>query len=347
MRSLIVISSIGLSLTAAHARPPDIPTPSTEWRQRAASYLDKRVTRWLDHQPRGGNNVRCALTCHTGQPYLMVRARLGGRESAVARRLRKAVEERVRVASKWKDVTPMYGRRGTLRARQSLGSEAVLNATSLAILDVQRGGSIRAVTRKALDHLWSMQRKDGAWDWLDFRLEPWESGNAVYGAALAAAAIGALPTTAVPAERVARLRAFLREQYPSARLHGKAVMLWASGSLDGVLNATMRRDATSALERAQRPDGGWALPILLGRSRPRGSDGYATGLATVALCRGGGRDSRDPVVARGLKWLATNQRADGSWRGRTVNRPRPRAGRMMADAATNWAALALDGCAPK
>lgn len=45
--------------------------------------------------------------------------------------------------------------------------------------------------RKALDELWKEQRADGAWECLDFGLEPYESSDSVhYGAAVAAMAAG-------------------------------------------------------------------------------------------------------------------------------------------------------------
>ena len=62
-----------------------------------------------------------------------------------------------------------------------------------------------------------------------------------------------------------------------------------------------------ALLAAQRSDGGWAqLPRL-------GSDAYATGQALVALQRAGGLDASHPSVRRGLAYLLSQQREDGSW----------------------------------
>ena len=40
---------------------------------------------------------------------------------------------------------------------------------------------------KALARLWEVQRADGAWDWLDFGLEPYETSDAVFHGATVAA----------------------------------------------------------------------------------------------------------------------------------------------------------------
>jgi squalene-hopene/tetraprenyl-beta-curcumene cyclase len=99
----------------------------------------------------------------------------------------------------------------------------------------------------------------------------------------------------------------------------------------------------------RRDDGGWALADLGrfervdGTPQARDSDGYATGLVLHALLRAGSPATR-PEVARGLGWLRSHQRGDGSWPGRSVNKerdPESFVGKLMSDAATAIAALAL------
>ncbi len=76
------------------------------------------------------------------------------------------------------------------------GTEEVLNALILAQHDASEGKPRASeVTRKAFRELWETQRPDGAWDWMDFAQEPDESAAArYYGAALAAVAVGTVPT---------------------------------------------------------------------------------------------------------------------------------------------------------
>jgi len=52
----------------------------------------------------------------------------------------------------------------------------------------------------------------------------------------------------------------------------------------------------------------------------------------------------DPKVAKGLNWLRENQSPTGEWRGNSVNKKRDPAthvGRLMMDAGTAYAVLAL------
>ena len=73
-----------------------------------------------------------------------------------------------------------------------------------------------------------------------------------------------------------------------------------------------------------------------------GSDGYATGLAVLALRRAGvGADSAQ--LKKGIGWLVANQK-EGTWPTHYVNKardPQDNIGKFMRDAATAFAILAL------
>src|SRR5262245_34361303 len=59
---------------------------------------------------------------------------------------------------------------------ESRGTEAVLNALILASADAaQSQREPSRPTQQAFKWLWEIQRPDGAWDWLDFGLEPFET----------------------------------------------------------------------------------------------------------------------------------------------------------------------------
>src|SRR5207245_3183130 len=75
------------------------------------------------------------------------------------------------------------------------------------------------------------------------------------------------------------------------------------------------RAAVRDLVQDQHKDGGWAQ---LGE---RDSDAYATGSALVALHEAGGMPVSDPVYRRGLKFLISSQRQDGSWLVRSRSKP--------------------------
>src|SRR5207247_7883795 len=118
---------------------------------------------------------------------------------------------------------------------ESRGTEAVLNALILATADEERHrGTPSEPTRAAFGQLWRTQRADGAWDWLDFGLEPFESaGAAYYGATLAALAVGAAAgSSAGPsAEATAgmnKLRGYLTERYAAQNLVNRTWLLLAA-----------------------------------------------------------------------------------------------------------------------
>jgi hypothetical protein len=260
---------------------------------------------------------------------------------------------------RWDETGPYYPDRAedASKAAESRATEAVLNAVILADAD-SRAGGLGEDTRAAFDHMWALQQtagpRSGAWPWLQFGLDPWEGHGAEYfGAALAALAIGTAPEryAALPAiqPRVALLRAYLEREYANQPLSNRAALLWASTRLPGLLDEPRRARLIGDLYGMQRSDGGWSLESLqhpvsiwhFGRALSR-SDGYATGLVTLALERAAGSD--DEHVARGVAWLNRNQDAAGFWPGYSLNAtrdPDSDIGRFMSDAATAYAVLAL------
>ena len=97
------------------------------------------------------------------------------------------------------------------------GRKRSLNALILSNHDAATG-TLSANTRAAFDHLWVLQEQSGdsrgAWPWLFFGLQPWESiDGPFYGAALAAVAVGIAPenyaATSEVQERLDLLRAVL------------------------------------------------------------------------------------------------------------------------------------------
>jgi hypothetical protein len=140
--------------------------------------------------------------------------------------------------------------------------------------------------------------------------------------------------------------AWLRARLPSAALNDKVMILRASLRLPELLDAGQRAQIAGELAGKELPDGGWSLATWGrgARAQPAASaesDAYATAFALLALCEA---HAARPAVDRGLGWLATHQRADGSWPGRSVNSEAAVNQLFMSDAATAYAVMALEAC---
>ena len=135
---------------------------------------------------------RC-LSCHTAVPYVLARPklrRLLGESAATAHEVRIVQTVRARVAS-LANQQPYYDNSDDKKL-ESRGVESVLNAFVLTGHEEEaKEISPHPATTAAIARMWEVQRADGAWDWLNFGLEPYEAPDAVFhGATLAALAAG-------------------------------------------------------------------------------------------------------------------------------------------------------------
>ena len=302
------------------------------------------------------------VSCHTATPFALarpaLRAALGEQgPSANETRIWENVKKRVMA---WRDVEPFYPdqTRGIPKSSESRGTESVLNALILATRDAE-AGRLSDETRTAFSNMWALQMRtkelSGSWAWLNFGLAPWESTTSPYfGASLAALAVGTAPggyaRSAEIQESLKLLREYLRREEERQPLFNRLVVLWASARDPELLAPERRKAIVDWAIAQQREDGGWSFASLgdwkrLDDSEPdRRSDGYATGLVTLAL-GGSARSVASPQVSRGLEWLRRNQdAATGRWIASSVNKqrePLSDTGRFMSDAATAFAVLSL------
>lgn len=324
----------------------------------AASYLDGRAQQWLDWRDAARAQNTVCISCHTALPYLLSRGVLGqvahrAATPAPEQRLLASVRERVRLGT---GLPPYYPG----QAVPSRATEAVLNALILVHRDAP-SGQLSPVSETALHEMWALQLASGpdagSWPWIRFNNEPWEADDSgYYGAALAALAIAIAPQEyrLRPGiqDDLARLRGYLTRAYDAQPLLNRIELLWAAARLPDWI-APDRRDALIAQIWAhQRADGGWNVASLMpdwkrhdGTAQPRGSDGYATGLVTLALQQSGIAPT-DVRLQRGLNWLRAHQSHwNGGWSAASLNRHRglrdgnPR--HFMDDAASAFAVLAL------
>src|SRR5438093_1995652 len=291
---------MGASLVAVrftHAR-----AASPSWNlQAAAAYLDGRAEWWLQWPNAARDHDTSCVSCHTAVPYVLarpaLRSVLGERDPAAPERcLLGNVVTRVRL---WKDVEPFYPdqTRGLPKTSESRGTEAVLNALILAARDAPTG-ALTDDARQAFDNLWPLQFKagdlKGAWAWLNFHYEPWESTDSpYYGATLAALAIGRAPggyaASADIKDQLTLLREYLQRRVDSETLFNRAMVLWASGDIPGLITEKQQRAIVDAALARQHEDGGWTTAELGSYKRVDGTeeeaatDGFATAMVTLAL----------------------------------------------------------------
>lgn len=340
----------------------DGPDPRSWDPKAAAGYLDARAAWWATWPNAARDHGTFCISCHTASTYALARPALRGSLGEHARAasetaLAANVAKRVAI---WNEAAPYYPdqTRGIPKTSESRGTEAVLNALVLSIRDAE-AGRLSDEGRAAFGHMWALQMKtdaiDGAWPWLNFHYEPWESPDAPYfGAALAAIAIGTAPghyaDSPEIADNLGRLRKYFGREFDRQPLFNRLMAVWASARLSGILQPEQRRAAIDAALGAQQKDGGWTMASLGSWKRIDGtpleaqSDGYATGLAVLAL-RASGTSATDSHLVSGLDWLKQHQdHATGQWSASSLNKKRDPAsdvGKFMSDAATAYAVLAL------
>jgi squalene-hopene/tetraprenyl-beta-curcumene cyclase len=358
---LCVLSALGLAGFAARASAPDALAPTWDAR-RAAAYLDGRMEWWSTWPNAARDHDTFCVSCHSAAPYALarpvLRTHLG--ESVPSPQERKLMANVSKRVTLWKDVAPFYPdqTRGLPKSSESRGTEAVLNALVLSARDAQVG-VLGDDTRAALANMWALQMRtgelSGAWAWLNFHLEPWESPASPYtGATLAATAVGMAPgayaSSAEAKDGLTRLRDFLGRGLGTQSVFNKLMLITASGTLEGLVSDNHRTAILDETRSLQQPDGGWTLSgfgawTRVDKTAPdTHSDGLATALATLAMQRSGVQAS-DPALTRGLDWLRRNQDpATGQWWASSLNKqrdPATDAARFMGDAATAYAVLSL------
>lgn len=363
LRVLVVSGLVMLGIVAIGSRLAAEPPDASGWDAKAAAgYLDGRAEWWTTWPNAARDRGTYCMSCHTTLPYALARPALRGLLSEIApsQTEEKIVGNLLTRARNWRDVEPWYPdqTRGLPKTSESRAIESVMNALVLVRRD-EEAGKLSDDTRTALGVMWALQMKTGpqagAWTWLNFNMEPWESPNSPYfGASLAALAVGSAPdgyaASAEIADRIKALRGYFERQHGSVSLLNQLMGLWASSRVPGLLTDTQRHATIDAAFALQQADGGWSTTSLGSYTRmdktasDTRTDGYATALATLAL-QAAGVSATDSRVAKGLDWLRRNQdRKTGRWTAESPNKerdPESDVGQFMSDAATAYAVLSL------
>jgi squalene-hopene/tetraprenyl-beta-curcumene cyclase len=362
MTRLHVLATIGIVGMGAAVVRSSGPADLAGWDPKAAaSYLDSRAASWATWSNAQRDHGTFCISCHTTLPYAMARPALRRAlgETAPGGAERRILDNLLTRARGYKDMEPFYPdqTRGVPKTSESRAIESVMNALVLVTRDSENG-HLSADSQTALNVMWSLQMKtgpqNGAWTWLNFGYEPWESSNSpYYGASMAALAIGTAPDGyalhADIQDNVKNLRGYFTREFDKQSELNRLMALWASGTLAGLITPEQKSALADRTFAMQMADGGWSTAAIGSYKRQDGSaidtnsDGYATALATLAL-QSGGVSSSDPRVRKGLDWLRHHQSPTGQWVATSPNKQRDPASepaKFMSDAATALAVLSL------
>lgn len=358
MRSVLVFSALFLSGAAFGQKASGAPDWSPA---KAAAYLDARAGWWMTWPKSARDHGTFCISCHTAAPIALSRSALHGMlgETSASATERKLLDNVVTRVRRWNEVEPFYPDQttGLPKTSESRGTESILDALILVWNDLP-AGRLSSDARLALDNMWALQLKsgemNGAWAWLQFHNAPWEGDSQFYGTALAAIAVGSAPGNyqeePTIQDGLRRLRAWLVKGMDAQTPADRAVLLWASTKLTGLLTQDQQKAIAAEILPRQRPDGGFSMSTLVGSWKRKddtpletASDGYATGLIAFTLEQLQAPETR-PALKRAFQWLSTNQVDDGRWPASSLNKRRDlasEAGLFMSDAATAYAVLAL------
>lgn len=334
-----------LNLTSAGPNRPDEPLAATLSLEKTRNFLDEMAVNWTREKGCG--------TCHSNIAYMIGRSALGPHTPA-ADEVRNFFTDR---ATRW-DSMGNELIRGPVATSKGWGlvtwfaHEVIVTGTMLAMDDAGTTGTLAPLTRQVLDRMWTLQRQDGGFYWLMAVSHPYETSE-YYGSALAAVGAGMAPdgyaNTPAAQAGLKKLSKYLRDHSDTTFLHDRIFVLWASARVPDLITSDERDAIVKQLLALQRPDGGWSLPSLGNWKREDGtlndregapSDGYGTGLVTYVL-RQTGMSASDPVIARAVNWLKTNQRVSGRWFTRSINKDTYH---FITHTGTVYAAMALKAC---
>jgi squalene-hopene/tetraprenyl-beta-curcumene cyclase len=339
-RSSLLIVTLAFSLPiTARADGQANPGPNTDKEPIAEKFSLERGARFLDTVSVNWTRNRKCGTCHTNYAHMMAGPMVERPASTELVEVRAFFEAR---AAGWD--------KPDKSAKPIRDGEIVATAAALAFNDAASTGRLDPLTRAALDRMWTIQRPDGAWNWFDCDLPPMEDDD-YYGTALAATAVGHAPgdykSTKAAQFGIEKVRGYLRAN-PAPNLHHRALLLWASMGIDGLMEINERERTVADLLAKERPDGGWSLTSLGrfvrrdGTANPEDApgDGYGTGFVVYVLRQSGMPADAEPI-RRGIGWLKTHQRASGRWYTRS---PTLDTNHYITHAGTAYALMALAAC---
>ncbi len=322
IRGAVIVSSCGVwlltaflctALTAEEIDPPVTlenvgnPGKASADEPFAKEFSAAKAGHFLDVAAVGWQKSFGCMTCHTNYLYLMSRPSLAS--DVIAHKTVRDYAEKL-VAERWPAKGPRWD------------AEVVMTASMLAGNDAQTTGKLHPLTKEALDRIWTVQRKDGGFDWYKVCHWPPYEDDDYFGATMAALGVGIAPddyAKSAPAQAgLKKLREYFAANEPPS-LHHRALVLWAATYLPELMDKQQQKECLDKLLALQHEDGGWGIAQLGDWERrdkspqdTAASDGYGTGFV-VLIARRTGVPADDARLARGVQWLKAHQRESGRW----------------------------------
>ncbi|WP_010582060.1 prenyltransferase/squalene oxidase repeat-containing protein [Schlesneria paludicola] len=335
--SVLGIANNGESAEAVTSSSVVDPGPNRRDEPMASEFSLEKATSFLDSAALQWQKDRKCFTCHTNYAHLYARPAKSDSDTT-AHEVRQSAEELI--TRRWVESGPRWD------------AEIVATGAALAFNDAATTGKLHPLTRQALDRMWTVQRDDGGFTWIKCNWPPMESDDH-YGIALAALAVGVAPENYAQTENaqqgMAKLQDYLKKN-PGTMLHHRAMVLWASTAVSGLLSDPEKQQIVNELLALQKADGGWGLATLGDWKRfndepqeTEVSDGYGTGFVVYVLRRSG-IPANDARIERGVNWLKSHQRESGRWFTRSLWKDSKH---YLTHAGTAFAVMALQECEPQ
>jgi squalene-hopene/tetraprenyl-beta-curcumene cyclase len=335
MLGLLAICA-GPARTAApgkKASPEAAPRSARTAAQRGLAFLEKDAAKWRKER-------RCA-TCHHGTMTVWALCEAKNQGYAVNAELLaetvKWTKERLATIDKPRDTRPGWSMVSTPAVLLSVMAVAIPGQSALPA----------AEREQIAGHLLRHQESNGSWAWSaappQNRPPPVMESDELVTTMASLVLRESAPAAAKEAVRASRERAaaWLSKARPAETTQLLALRLFRDVRA-GRPAKELQAAITALLDRQNR-DGGW------GQDRGQPSDAYATGQALYFLAIGGVKSDR-VEIGRGMAYLATTQKEDGSWP--MKSRAHPGAKPMTNPVpityfGSTWATLGLLRCAPR
>lgn len=276
-------------------------TPAQQARkvvERGLTFLEQDAVKWREKK-------NCA-TCHHGTMTVWALSEAKSQGYPVVQEtlteMMKWTSERLKDIDKPRDTRPGWSMVSTPAIYLSVMAEAVPKQDAISAADLQR----------IAGHFLRHQETDGSWAWSSAppanRYPPTFESDEVATLLVYMALARHVPADPnAPSDiRESRLKAaaWLKQTEPTDTTQAAALRLLVKVQA-GEPTPVLQHEIDQFLSR-QNPDGGWSQL----KSLP--SDAYATGQALYALSLAGVKNDRADVQ-RGVTFLVTTQREDGSW----------------------------------